>query len=153
MIELQQKKHATRFVLFTVFSYAVSFGIIMPVLPSLIVELEKVSLSEAAFLGGMVAAAYAVFQFLMGPLVGNLGDRFGRRPVFLFSLAGFSIDFFFMGFAQNIWWLFIGRSIAGGLGAIFGPANAAMSTQTDQHRYTLSANFFHSTCLLIYWVG
>ncbi|MCH2190072.1 MAG: TCR/Tet family MFS transporter [Gammaproteobacteria bacterium] len=127
MIELQQKKHATRFVLFTVFSYAVSFGIIMPVLPSLIVELEKVSLSEAAFLGGMVAAAYAVFQFLMGPLVGNLGDRFGRRPVFLFSLAGFSIDFFFMGFAQNIWWLFIGRSIAGGLGAIFGPANAAMS--------------------------
>ena len=99
----------------------------MPVLPNLIVELEGVSLSEATFLGGMIAASYAVFQFLMGPFVGSLGDRFGRRPVFLFSLGGFSIDFFLMGFAPSIIWLFIGRSIAGGLGAIFGPANAAMA--------------------------
>ena len=103
------------------------FGIIMPVLPELIVELEGVSLSEAALIGGFIAASYAVFQFLMGPFVGNLCDRFGRRPVFLLSLAGFSVDFFLMGFAPNIIWLFIGRSIAGGLGAIFGPANAAMA--------------------------
>ncbi len=127
MLTSQQRTNATRFVLFTVFAYAVGFGIIMPVLPSLIVELEGISLSEATFLGGLIAASYAAFQFLMGPLVGNLGDRFGRRPVFLFSLAGFSIDFFLMGFAPSIIWLFIGRSIAGGLGAIFGPANATMS--------------------------
>jgi DHA1 family tetracycline resistance protein-like MFS transporter len=78
-------------------------------------------------IGGFIAAAYAVFQFLMGPLVGNLGDRFGRRPVFLMTLAGFSIDFVLMGFAPNIIWLFIGRSVAGGLGAVFGPANATMA--------------------------
>ncbi len=127
MIAEQQKKTATRFILMTVFAYAVGFGIIMPVLPNLIVELEGVSLSEATAIGGYIAVSYAVFQFLLGPLVGNLGDRFGRRPVFLFSLAGFSIDFFLMGFAPSIIWLFIGRSIAGGLGAIFGPANAAMA--------------------------
>ena len=127
MISAAQKKNATRFVLLTVFAYSMGFGIIMPVLPELIVELEGVTLSEATLIGGFIAASYAVFQFLMGPLVGNLGDRFGRRPVFLLSLAGFSVDFFLMGFAPSIIWLFIGRSIAGGLGAIFGPANAAMA--------------------------
>lgn len=127
MIETIQKKNATRFILLTVFAYSMGFGIIMPVLPELIVELEGVTLSEATLIGGFIAASYAVFQFLMGPLVGNLGDRFGRRPVFLLSLAGFSVDFFLMGFAPNIIWLFVGRSIAGGLGAIFGPANAAMA--------------------------
>ncbi len=127
----KNQKHAIRFVLLTVFAYSIGFGIIMPVLPSLIIELEGVSLSEATFLGGLIAAAYAVFQFLMGPLVGNLGDRFGRRPVFLISLAGFSIDFLLMGFASNIVWLLIGRSIAGALGAIFGPANAAIADLTD----------------------
>lgn len=127
VIDAQQKKNATRFVLLTVFCYSMGFGIIMPVLPELIVELEGVSLSEATMIGGFIAASYAVFQFLMGPLVGNLGDRFGRRPVFLLSLAGFSIDFAMMGFAPNIIWLFVGRSIAGALGAIFGPANATMA--------------------------
>ena len=126
-ITQQQKKNATRFVLLTVFCYSMGFGIIMPVLPELIVELEGVSLSEATLIGGFIAAAYAVFQFLLGPLVGNLGDRFGRRPVFLLSLAGFSVDFALMGFAPNIIWLFVGRSVAGALGAIFGPANATMA--------------------------
>lgn len=127
MISSTEKKSATRFVLLTVFTYAMGFGIIMPVLPNLIIELEQVTISEATLLGGYVAACYAVFQFLMGPLVGNLGDRFGRRPIFLLSLAGFSIDFFLMGFAPNIIWLFVGRAIAGALGAIFGPANATMA--------------------------
>lgn len=127
MISAAEKKSATRFVLLTVFTYAIGFGVIMPVLPNLIMELEQVTISEATLIGGYIAACYAVFQFLMGPLVGNLGDRFGRRPIFLLSLAGFSIDFFLMGFAPNIWWLFVGRAIAGALGAIFGPANATMA--------------------------
>ncbi|MFT4636599.1 MAG: DHA1 family tetracycline resistance protein-like MFS transporter [Chitinophagales bacterium] len=131
MISAKEKANATRFVLITVCAYSMGFGIIMPVLPDLIVELEGVSLSEATLIGGFIASAYAVFQFLMGPLVGNLGDRFGRRPVFLLSLAGFSIDFLLMGFAPSIFWLFIGRSIAGGLGAIFGPANAVMADVSD----------------------
>jgi len=127
VISDKQKANATRFVVITVCAYSMGFGIILPVLPELIVELEGVTLSKATLIGGFIASAYAVFQFLMGPLVGNLGDRFGRRPVFLLSLAGFSIDFLLMGFAPNILWLFIGRSIAGGLGAIFGPANAVMA--------------------------
>lgn len=125
------KKRASRFILLTVFIYSVGFGIIMPVLPDLIRELEGVSLSEAARYGAWIGAVYAAFQFLCGPLAGNLGDRFGRRPIFLISLFGFGIDFLLMGLAPNILWLFVGRAIAGGLGAIFGPANAAMADMSS----------------------
>ena len=121
------QKRAKRFILLTVFIYSAGFGIIMPVLPDLIRELANVGLAEATRLGAWIGAAYGVFQFLMGPLVGNLGDRFGRRPVFLVSLFGFGTDFLLMGLAPSIIWLFVGRSIAGGFGAIFGPANAAMA--------------------------
>ncbi len=125
------QKRARRFVLLTVFIYSVGFGIIMPVLPDLIRELAGVGLAEATRLGAWIGAAYGIFQFLLGPMVGNLGDRFGRRPVFLFSLFGFGTDFLLMGLAPSILWLFIGRSIAGGLGAIFGPANAAMADMSN----------------------
>lgn len=121
------QKRARRFILLTVFIYAVGFGIVMPVLPELIIELTQVTLSEATRLGAWIGAAYGIFQFLMGPFMGNIGDRFGRRPVFLVCLFGFGIDFMLMGFAPSILWLFVGRSIAGGFGAIFGPANAAMA--------------------------
>jgi len=125
-------KRSTNFILLAVFIYSVGFGIIMPVLPDLIMELEDISLSEATKIAAWLGASYAIFQFLMGPLVGSLGDRFGRRPVFLISLFAFGIDFLLMGFAPSIIWLFIGRSIAGGLGAIFGPANAAMADLSDE---------------------
>lgn len=127
MIDPVARKRASRFILITVFIYSMGFGIIMPALPDLIRELEHVSLSEATRIGAWIGAVYAIFQFLMGPMIGNLGDRFGRRPVFLISLFAFGIDFLLMGFAPTIAWLFVGRAIAGGLGAVFGPANAAMA--------------------------
>jgi MFS transporter, DHA1 family, tetracycline resistance protein len=126
-LDQAKKRRARNFVLLTVFIYSMGFGIIMPALPDLIQELARVNLAEATRIGAWIGAAYAIFQFLLGPLVGNLGDRFGRRPVFLFSLAGFGTDFLLMGLAPSVVWLFIGRAIAGGLGAIFGPANAAMA--------------------------
>jgi MFS transporter, DHA1 family, tetracycline resistance protein len=121
------QKRATRFVLMAVFISSAGFGIIMPALPQLIQQLEGVTLSEATKTGAWIGATYAIFQFLLGPTMGNLGDRFGRRPVFLIALSGFAIDFLLMGLAPSVVWLFIGRGIAGALGAIFGPANATMA--------------------------
>ncbi|RDV07055.1 MFS transporter [Sphingorhabdus pulchriflava] len=121
------QKRATRFVLLTVLIYSMGFGIIMPVLPDLIRHLADVDAAEAARIGAWIGATYGLFQVLLMPTVGNLGDRFGRRPVFLVSLFAFGLDFLLMGLAPNIGWLFVGRAIAGGLGAIFGPANAAMA--------------------------
>jgi MFS transporter, DHA1 family, tetracycline resistance protein len=129
---LALKKRAMRFVLMTMFIYSAGFGIIMPALPDLIRALEGVSLSEATRIGAWIGATYAIFQFALGPLAGNLGDRFGRRPVFLVSLFAFGFDFLLMGLATSITWLFVGRAIAGGLGAIFGPANAAMADLSDE---------------------
>ncbi len=121
------KRRATRFVLLTVLIYSMGFGIIMPVLPDLIRHLAHVDAAEAARIGAWIGATYGLFQILLMPAVGNLGDRFGRRPIFLLSLFAFGFDFLLMGLAPNIGWLFVGRAIAGGLGAVFGPANAAMA--------------------------
>lgn len=126
-------KPATRFVLGTIFIYAVGFGIIMPVLPQLVVELGDVTLSEATRIGGWLILTYAVFQFVFGPFVGNLSDRFGRRPVLLLSLAGFSVDYAVMGFAPTLAWLFLGRAIAGTFGAAFSTAYAAMADIYDEN--------------------
>lgn len=125
------QKRATRFVLLTVLIYSMGFGIIMPVLPDLIRHLAHVDAAEAARIGAWIGATYGLCQVLLMPAVGNLGDRFGRRPVFLVSLFAFGLDFLLMGLAPNIGWLFVGRAIAGGLGAIFGPANAAMADMSS----------------------
>lgn len=121
------KRRASRFVLLTVLIYSMGFGIIMPVLPDLIKHLAHVDAAEAARIGAWIGATYGLFQILLMPAVGNLGDRFGRRPIFLISLFAFGFDFLLMGLAPNIGWLFVGRAVAGGLGAVFGPANAAMA--------------------------
>ncbi|NNC73681.1 MAG: TCR/Tet family MFS transporter [Sphingomonadaceae bacterium] len=131
-MEEKPRKAALRFVLGTIFIYAVGFGIIMPVLPDLVVELADVTLPEATRIGGWLILTYALFQFAFGPLVGNISDRFGRRPVLLLSLAGFSIDYAVMGFAPVIGWLFVGRALAGTFGAAFSTAYATIADIYDE---------------------
>ena len=84
------------FILITVVLDSVGFGIIMPVLPSLIEDVMAVSLSEAATWGGYLLFAYAAMQFGFGPIMGNLSDRFGRRPVLLISLGVMAVDYIIM---------------------------------------------------------
>ena len=104
---------------------AMGFGIVLPVLPRLIMALGHVGLPEATRIGGWLGAVYAAVQFLTGPLAGNLGDRFGRRPVLLGALGGFAVDYLLLGFAPSLGWLFAGRALAGFFGASYGPCGAA----------------------------
>ncbi|WP_066794672.1 TCR/Tet family MFS transporter [Sphingomonas soli] len=113
---------------------AIGFGIVMPVLPRLIVELSHVTLADAARIGGYMLVAYAVTQFFAGPVLGTLGDSIGRRRVMLFSMLAFSIDYALMAAAPTIGWLFVGRLIAGITGASFGPANAILADVTPPDR-------------------
>ena len=84
---------------------------------------------------GVIAATYALMQFLFAPILGALSDRFGRRPVILVSLFGLGIDFLIQGFATSIWWLFVGRLLAGIMGANFTTANAYIAdVSTDETR-------------------
>ena len=120
-------RSAVRFVVLTVLIDAIGFGIVMPVLPGIVMKLGHVGLAEATRIGGWLGVIYAAVQFLSGPTMGNLGDRFGRRPIILGALAGFAIDYALMGFAPTLGWLFLGRALAGLFGASFGPAGAAMA--------------------------
>lgn len=112
------------FVLATVAIDAIGIGIIIPVMPDLILEVGGGTLGSAAVWGGILASVFAVMQLLFGPTIGNLSDRYGRRPVLLISLFFMGIDYIVMGLAHTIWLLFVGRVI-GGLTASTQPTVAA----------------------------
>src|SRR5262247_3911879 len=116
--------HAIAFVAITVLIDTMGFGLILPVLPSLLVSLTGRTLSQAAIYGGWLAFVFAVAQFLCAPVLGNLSDRFGRRPVLLFAVGALGVDYIVMGLAPTLGWLFVGRTISGMAGASFTPAYA-----------------------------
>lgn len=118
------KQPALGFIFITLLIDVIGFGIIIPVMPELIRELTGSDLSSASVFGGFLLFAYAGTQFLCAPIVGALSDRFGRRPVLLASLFGFFLDYVFTFFAPTIAWLFVGRIIAGMMGASFTTASA-----------------------------
>ncbi len=117
---------------------AMGIGIVLPVAPKLVMELTGLTLSGAAPIAGWLAVAYASMQFLFSPVLGNLSDRYGRKPILLGSLAALSVDYLVMGFAPTLFWLFVGRLIAGFAGATFATANAVVADivpEADRARY------------------
>jgi DHA1 family tetracycline resistance protein-like MFS transporter len=120
-------KHAFLFVFVTVLVDTIGFGIILPVMPALLQELTGETVSQVSLDGGWLAFSYAIAQFFFGPVIGNLSDRFGRRPVLLCSLLAFGLDYAVMGLAPNLAWLFVGRTIAGVAGASYSTANACVA--------------------------
>jgi DHA1 family tetracycline resistance protein-like MFS transporter len=119
------RKAAIGFIFVTLLIDVTGFGVIIPVMPKLIGDLLGTNdVSVASTYGGWLTFAYAFMQFLFAPILGNLSDKYGRRPVLLFSLFGFGIDYIFLSFAPSIWWLFVGRIIAGITGASFTTASA-----------------------------
>src|SRR5690242_8191447 len=94
-----KKNAALGFIFVTLLIDVIGFGVIIPVIPQLIGELEGVGVAEAAEYGGWLVAAYGIMQFFCSPLVGNLSDWYGRRPVLLASLFGFGVDYIFVVFA------------------------------------------------------
>ena len=120
----EQRKAALGFIFVTLLLDVIGFGIIIPVFPKLIEELIHGSLSEASVYSGWLMFAFSITQFLFSPVLGNLSDRFGRRPVLLISLFGFGLDYLFLVFAPTIAWLFVGRIIAGITGASMTTATA-----------------------------
>jgi len=125
---------AVPIVLAAVLIDTIGFGIVLPVLPDLIVSLGHVSMTEATRIAGYMLVAYAGAQFFAGPVLGNLGDRFGRRPVLLFSMIAFALDYALMAVAPTLIWLFFGRLVAGIAGAVYGPANAVLADVTSQEK-------------------
>ncbi len=121
---IAKNKSALGFIFITLLIDFTGFGIIIPVLPKLITQLTQGGFGLAAEYGGWLTLSYAAVQFIFAPVLGGLSDRFGRRPILLASLFGLGIDYIFLAFAPTIFWLFIGRIIAGITGASFTTAQA-----------------------------
>ncbi len=129
------KQAAIGFIFITMLIDITGWGIIIPVLPKLIEELIQGDISEAAKIGGWLTFAYAITQFVCAPLIGNLSDKYGRRPVILISLFGFGLDYLFLSVAPTIGWLFVGRIIAGITGASITTASAYIAdVSTNENR-------------------
>ena len=126
---------AISFIFITLLIDVTGIGLIIPVVPGLIKELIHGSVSDSSRYSGWLTFAYAVMQFIFAPLLGNLSDRYGRRPILLISLFGLGIDYIFLALAPSIGWLFLGRIIAGLGGASITTATAYIADiSTPQNR-------------------
>lgn len=123
-MSLPNAKTALIFILITICLDSIGLGIIIPSFPMLISQTADVPLGEASQYFGWVMGAYALMQFVFSPLIGNLSDRFGRRPILLISVLGMSLDYMVMYFAPDLFWLVLGRAISGIFGASFTSAAA-----------------------------
>lgn len=123
-ITTNKPKSALTFIFITLVIDIMGFGLIIPVIPNLIRSLSGGSIADASSFASLLAFAYAGTQFVFAPILGNLSDRYGRRPVLLASIAGFAIDYIIIAFAPNLAWFFLARVIAGITGASISTAAA-----------------------------
>ncbi len=121
------QNRAIHFILITVVIDAIGIGLIMPVMPSLLLDLGGSTLANAAIWGGILSTVFAAMQFLFGPLVGNLSDRFGRRKVLLVSMTVMAVDYVIMGLAHALWLLFLARVLGGITAANHSTAGAVIA--------------------------
>lgn len=132
---MRSERAALTFIFVTVLVDVMGIAVIIPVIPELIGNLAQVSVDEAASIGGLMMMAFSAMQFLFAPVMGELSDRFGRRPLLLIALFGLGLDYLFHAFAPTIFWLFVGRFIAGICGASVTVANAYIAdVSTPQNK-------------------
>lgn len=132
---MEKNKRSILFIFLTILIDCIGIGIIIPTLPALIQSLSGANISTAASYGGWLNFSYAIMSFIFSPVLGGLSDKYGRRPILLISLLGLGLDYIFLAFAPTIFWLFIGRIIAGVCGASFTTASAYIAdVSTNENR-------------------
>ncbi len=127
-------RSAVTFILITVVINMLGIGLAWPILPKLVDEMTGGSIAQAATIYGLLVSGYALMQFLFGPVMGVLSDRFGRRPILLIALAGLGLDYIILALAPDIWWVVVGRIVAGILGATVSTANAYIADVTPREK-------------------
>lgn len=118
------------FIVATIFMDAVGFGIIMPVLPQLVMEVGKIDLPHAIEVGAWIGLVMAIATFVASPVLGNLSDRFGRRRVLLLALGGLAVDYALLTVVETLPWLFVARALSGIFGGSYAAAQAAIADIT-----------------------
>ena len=125
-----RRQPAMIFIFVTVLLDMIGFGLITPVLPALIEEVGHVGVGGGAAVAGWMFFAFAIAQFVFGPVMGNLSDAYGRRPLLLLAVGGLALDYVLAALAPTLFWLFVGRVIAGICGASYVIANAYIADVT-----------------------
>lgn len=133
------KRLAVTFILISIMLDSMGIGLIMPVMPDLIQEVEGQGIGAAAVWGGIMATTFASMQFLFGPTLGSLSDRYGRRPILIISLVIMAFDYVLMALAHTIWLLIIARVIGGITAATQATSAAYMADISAPHEK--AANF------------
>lgn len=118
------RQAALGFIFVTMLIDVMGWGLIIPVMADLIAQLKGIPVNEASTYGALLLSVFVVTQFVFSPIVGNLSDCFGRRPILLLSLLGFGFDYIILAWAPTYGWLFVGRIIAGITGASFTTASS-----------------------------
>ena len=124
------RKAALAFIFVMVVLDVMALGIIIPVLPKLVESMSGGNTARAAEIYGIFGTAWGLMQFVFSPILGALSDRYGRRPILLFSTLGLGLDYILMAVAPDLVWLFIGRIISGITAANFSTANAYIADVT-----------------------
>lgn len=151
--EAKQWTGAFRFIFAAAVINAVSFGIMIPVLPNLIKEFTGGDTASASEWNVVFGAVWGLMQLFCGPVLGMMSDRFGRRPILLVSLAGLAIDFLFMALAPSLAWLFVGRVINGLTAASFSTANAYVADVTPPDKRAKAFGWMGSAFSFGFLVG
>lgn len=131
---MARPKPAIIFIFITLFLDVFGIGVIVPVLPKLVEQLQGNNLQAATHSVGLLGALYALMQFVFSPVVGSLSDRFGRRPVILMSLFGSGIDYLVLAWAPTIGWLYLARIVSGITAANFSAASAYIADVTPPEK-------------------
>lgn len=136
---MSPRKPALVFIFITLFLDILGIGLVVPILPKLVEQMAESGVASASFVYGWLAGLYALMQFLFAPVIGNLSDRFGRRPVILLSLFGSGLDYFLLAWAPTLPWFFLGRILSGISGANYSAAVAYIADVSPPEKR--AANF------------
>ncbi|MEK7952058.1 TCR/Tet family MFS transporter [Luteolibacter soli] len=131
---MARPKPAIIFIFITLFLDIFGIGVIVPVLPKLVEQLQGGNVAAAAHAVGWLGALYALMQFIFSPVLGSLSDRFGRRPVILLSLLGSGLDYLVLYWAPTMGWLYGARIISGITAANFSAASAYIADVTPPEK-------------------
>jgi DHA1 family tetracycline resistance protein-like MFS transporter len=148
-----RRQAAFGFIFASALMNSISFGLMIPILPNLIKQFTGGDTAAASEWNVLFATTWGLMQFIIGPILGMMSDRYGRRPVLLISMFGLAVDFLFMAFAPSLWWLYVGRILNGLTASSFSTAGAYLADITPPERRAKSFGMLTSAFSFGFLVG